>query len=157
MKPIRLFLTLAALAGVLLTGCTHAFHNGTEMALGTVTVTGLPTNPYAPGQVLVFSYNTGSSWIHDDAALFADSKYRATVASDGSVTFTFSPALTITTATLTFLLIDPSKGWDVYQIDKKHSGKKGGDASVDNLWTGASTPQTLVGTVSGDDVTWAFQ
>ncbi len=147
---------LVLFVSLLLAGCTSAFHNGTEMAIGSVKVTGLPANPYA-NQVMVFSYNLGSQWIHDNATLFADTKYRATTTADGSLTFTFTPPLEITTPTLTFLLINPDKGWDTFQVDKKHSGKKGGDASLDNQWTGASNPLTIVGQVSGDDVAWTFE
>ncbi len=144
----------ALLMALALTGCGSAFHNGTEMTISSVKITGLPANPYAPGQNMVFSYNMGSKWVHDDATLFDGGTYTASVAADGSLTYNFSPALVITTPTLTFLMIDPAKGWNTYQIDKKHSGKKGGDGSVENLW---SAGLTLTGKVSGDDVTWTLE
>lgn len=151
-------LGVLVLLGLLAAGCTNAFHNGTQMTVGSVKVTGLPANPYAPGQQMVFSYNMGSYWVHDKPALLSDTKYIASVAADGSLTYTFNPPLVITTPTLTFLLINAgaTQLWGTFQVDKKHSGKKGGDASLENLWSGA-TSQTILGKVSGDDVTWSYQ
>jgi len=154
---------LVLLVSMILTGCANVFHNGTVMALSQVKVTGLPANPYSAGKLMVFSYNLGSSkWVHDEPSLFADVKYRAAVSADGSLTYTFNPPLLISTPTLTFLLIDSGKVWGTFQLDKKVAGKKGGDVSLDNTWSGydAAKPekfQKVLGTVSGDDVTWAFE
>jgi hypothetical protein len=149
-------LALAILAALAFAGCGSALHNGTEMDVTSVMVTGLPANPYAVGQVMVFSYNKGTSWVHDDATEFASARFRAAVSATGTLTYSFSPPLQITTPTLVFLLIDPNKGWNTFQLDKKHSGGKGGDATLDSTWGGAINPVTITGTVSGDSVTWAY-
>jgi hypothetical protein len=79
------------------------------------------------------------------------------VAADGSLTYTFSPPIIITDPILKFLLIDPGTNWSSMKIDKKVSGKSGGDVILDNNWGGSANPVTVTGTVSGDDVTWAIQ
>ena len=147
---------MLVLVGVLLAGCSNVFHNGTEMTVTQVKVTGVPANPYTSTVKMVFSYDTGSGWIHDAAnkAKFDSAMYQASRAADGILTYTFSPALVITTPTLKFLLIDTATGWGTFQLDKKHSGKKGGDATLDNNW---SAGQKILGVVSGDDVTWSYE
>lgn len=143
---------------LVLTGCTHAFHNGTEMAISKIEVKGLPST--YKGVEMVFSFEGGGGngkWVHDVPSLFDGDTYKATVAADGTWTKTLSPVVIHNLATLKFIMIDKAKNWDTYQVDKKHSGKKGGDVVLDNLWTGAASPKTLVGTVKGDDVDWAFE
>ncbi|MBN2658628.1 MAG: hypothetical protein JXR86_16350 [Spirochaetales bacterium] len=149
-----LFVTLTAV--LFLSGCGSVLHNGTVMALEEVTITGLPANPYGEGQTMVFSYNKGNEWIHDTDDL-DNPVYQADVTADGSLTFTFAPPLEITTATLTFLLIDPDLTWASLKIDKKHSGLSGGDIELENSWGGLASPETIVGTVDGDDVEWEYQ
>ena len=56
------------------------------------------------------------------------------VDANGDWTMTFSPPLVVTTAQLTFLLVDSGKNWDTYKVDKKHSGKSGGDVIIDNSY-----------------------
>lgn len=140
-----------------LTACGNAFHNGTEMKLTSVTVKGLPASPYAAGKQLYFDLCTNQSadlWVHSNSFSAPDaSTYLGTVDASGTFTVTFSPALTITTATLKFLIIDNPANWNVVKIDKKHSGKSGGDVVLDNPWSTTA----LVGTVKGDDVNWNFE
>ncbi len=135
-----------------LSGCGSAFHNGTEMRLSSISVKGLPANIYS-GKEMVFSYNTGGGWIHDKPALFTSGDYGAVVDSNGDWIVTFSPPLVVTTSTVTFLLIDTGKNWDTYKVDKKHSGKSGGDVILDNPWA----PATIVGVVNGDNVEWTVE
>lgn len=146
-----LILLLAALSG-----CGSAFHNGTEMAVSSVTITGLPTGIYA-GREMVFSYNTGGGWIHDKPAEFTSGKFAGTVTATGDWTLTFNPPLQVVTATVDFLLIDSGKNWDTYKIDKKHSGKSGGDVVLDNTWAGAANPAAFKGVVNGDNVEWTVE
>lgn len=142
---------LALLLGALM-GCGNAFHNGTQMNLSSVSVTGLPASIYS-GTEMVFSYDTGGGWIHDKPALFTSGEYSAVVDANGDWTVTFSPPLVVTTAQLTFLLVDAGKNWDTYKVDKKHSGKSGGDVIIDNPWTSAS----IKGVVNGDTVDWTVE
>ncbi|MBN1242726.1 MAG: hypothetical protein JXA15_08470 [Spirochaetales bacterium] len=160
MKHTTIFAALLLVAVAVLSGCGSVLHNGTEMAIERVTLTGLPSAVYAEGQEMVFSYNMGDAgWIHDDAnaALFAMPKYRASVAADGSLVFNFGSPIEIVTPTLTFLLIDPDKTWATLKIDLKHSGKSGGDVVLDNTWAGAAAPERVLGVVSGDDVAWDYE
>lgn len=143
---------------LILTGCGHAFHNGSEMAISKIEITGLPST--YTGVDLVFSFEGGGGngkWVHDNPTLFASDTYKATVAADGTWTKTLSPVLIHTGATLRFLLVDEGPNWDIYQLDKGHSGRKAGDVILDNTWTGAGSPKTLVGRVKGIDVDWAFE
>lgn len=147
---------VVALLSLVLSGCGNAFHNGTEMKLTSVTVKGLPSSPYSTGTQMYFDVCLDQSadiWVHTNFAAAGNEKYLGTVSADGTLTYSFSPALVVTTATLKFLLIDPAKNWNVVKIDKKHSGKSGGDVVLDNPWS----TTTLVGTVKGDDVTWNFE
>lgn len=156
MKHTTFFAALLLVA--VLAGCGSALHNGTEMAVERVTLTGLPSAVYAEGQVMVFSYNMGDSgWIHDDATLFAMPKYRGTVAADGSLVINFGTPIQIVTPVLEFLLIDPAKTWATLKIDLKHSGKNGGNVTLDNTWAGAASPERILGVVSGDDVDWDYE
>ena len=143
----------------LLTSCDHVLHNGTSMAISQVKLIGLPSSPYAAGTSMVFSYNTGNGWIHDQDSTFTDAKYSAKVLADGSWTLNFSPALLLTASQLQYLLIDAGKNWNTMKITKKISGQSGvgDDGLMDNLWSGASAPTSLVGTVRGSDVTWVWQ
>ncbi len=154
-KKIKLA-ALFALVIFALSSCDNALHNGTEMIISQVVLTGLPENPYAEGQEMIFSYNDGTKWVHDDIAN-ADDIFISTVDADGTLTFTFPDNLLITTPVLQFILIDPDTQWDSFQIDTKHSGGKGGDVELDNKWSGSSNPQVIEGTVDGDDVTWIYQ
>jgi hypothetical protein len=156
MKTTMKLGTLVLLIGLVLSGCTSAFHNGQQMQVGAIKLTGLPSGVYAAGQKMAFSYNDGNgNWIHGTPALLSDPRWSADVAADGSWTLNFSPALVITTAQLQFLLIDPTMNWNTLKIDKKVSGKSGGDVYLDNKWD--SRTWTLTGKVSGDDVTWDFE
>ncbi len=158
MKHTTVYAVLLVAAIAVLSGCGSALHNGTEMAIERVTLTGLPSAVYAEGQEMVFSYNMGDDgWIHDDATLFAMPKYRASVAADGSLVFNFGTPIEIVTPTLKFLLIDPAKTWATLKIDLKHSGKSGGDVELDNTWAGAAAPERILGVVSGDDVAWDYE
>jgi hypothetical protein len=62
--------------------------------------------------------------------------------------------LVVTSGQLQFLLIDPTMNWNTLKVDKKVSGKSGGDVYLDNTW---ATDVTIAGTVSGDDVNWVIQ
>jgi hypothetical protein len=155
----RASINIALLVGAfLLASCGNALHNGTEMGISTVTLTGLPA--IYEGKVMVFSYDDGSQWVHDDTdpgGRWEDPYYHATVAG-GNLTFTFAPPLEITTPVLKFLLIDyPGKNWDSIKIDKKHSGMSGGDVELDSTWGGIGSPEDILGVVIGDDVEWQFQ
>lgn len=143
------FLILLAVA---LSGCGNAFHNGTEMTLSGISVTGLPSSIYG-GTEMILSYDTGGGWIHDKPALFDSGTYSGTVDANGDWSVTFSPPLTITTSTVTFLLIDAGKNWGTYKIDKKHSGKSGGDVILDNPWA----PASITGVVDGENVNWTIE
>lgn len=154
-KKIKLA-ALFALVIFTLSSCDNAMHNGTEMLVSKVVLTGLPTNPYSDGQEMIFSYNNGSSWAHDDISN-VDPIFIREVDADGTLTYTFTEPLVITTPELVFLLIDPAKQWDTMQIDTKHSGGKGGNAELANKWSGSLNPQIVEGTVEGDDVTWVYQ
>jgi hypothetical protein len=150
-----MFIGLCAV--LLFTSCGNFLHNGTEMAITEVSITGLPA--VYDGKTMVFSYNDGSQWIHDDTdpgGRWEDPYYQATVAG-GVLTFNFTPPLEITTPDLTYLIIDTGKNWDNLKIDKKHSGKSGGDVVLESTWGGIGSPETIVGSVSGDDVNWDYQ
>ena len=157
MKNMGKLAALLLALGLLATSCGNVFHNGTEMAISKIKVVGLPST--YNGVDLVFSFEGGGGggkWVHDVPSIFNASTYKATV-SNGTWTKTLSPVLVHSGATLRFILVDKDKNWDTYQVDKKHSGKKGGDVILDNQWTGSGSPLTLVGTVKGDDVDWAFE
>jgi hypothetical protein len=158
MKHTTFIATLLLAAVAVLSGCGSVLHNGTEMAVERITLTGLPSAVYAEGQEMVFSFKqTDGVWIHDDATAFALAKYRASVAADGSLVYNFGTPLQIVTPTLSFLLIDPSKTWATLKIDTKHSGKSGGDVVLDNTWAGAASPVRILGVVSGDAVDWDYE
>ena len=139
-----------------LISCGNTFHNGTEMTVSKISVTGLPASIYA-GRSMVFSYDTGGGWIHDKPALFDSGTYSSVVTESGDWTVTFSPPLVVTTASISFLLIDSGKNWDTYKIDKKHSGKGGGDVVIDNTWGGLISPTSFNGVVNGDNVVWTIE
>ena len=152
------------LLALLLSGCTSALHNGTVMNITQVKITGLPTNPYTPGLRLIFDYCidfTGDKWVHSVPANLTDNTkpayaYSAPVAADGSWTVNLSPPLQITSGQLKFLVVDwgnVTPSWNTIKIDKKVSGKSGGDVILDNPW--ATT--TVVGVVAGDNVTWSYK
>jgi len=144
----------------LIAGCGNALHNGTEMDVSSVVVTGLPTATYPPGTAMVFSYcmNVSSDlWVHSTTTDFTNAKYTASVAANGSLTYTFSPPVIITDPILKFLLIDPGTNWSSMKIDKKVGGKNGGDVILDNNWGGVANPVTVKGVVSGDNVTWTIE
>lgn len=149
---------LVLVVGLMVSGCSNVFHNGTQMSIATVKVTGLPTNPYTPGQVMIFSYNVNGTgnWVHDNKASkpFTDAYWQAPVAADGSWTLTFSPPLEVLSGQVQFLLIDPGKNWNNLKVDHKISGKSGGDVYLDSTWAPNST---ITGTVSGDSVSWTIQ
>jgi hypothetical protein len=146
------------LVGLVLGGCTSAFHNGTQMTVAKVMVTGLPAGVYPAGQQLVFSFNDGNgNWIHDIDTVgtkIVAPDYTAAVAADGSWTLTLSTPLVVATGQIQFLLIDPTKNWNALKVDKKVSGKSGGDVYLDNTW---GKNVSIVGKVSGDDVTWDIE
>jgi hypothetical protein len=139
-----------------LIGCGHVFHNGTEMAVSSVEVSGLPVSLYKD-VTMVFSYDTGGGWIHDIPTEFNSGNYSAKVDANGNWKVTFSSPLIVKTASLTFLLIDKDKNWNTYKVDKKHSGKSGGDVMLDNTWAGAANPVQIKGVVNGDDVEWTLE
>lgn len=149
-------LLISFIVSLLLFSCGNTLHNGTEMTISQVTLTGLPTSVYAEGQEMVFSYNDGVTWVHDDDR-FEDATYISTVDANGDITYSFDPVLEITTPELVFLLIDPDKNWDQLQIDSSHSGKKWGDVSLDNQWTGTLNPLVIEGVVNGDSIDWGYQ
>lgn len=158
----RLILGAAACLLLLLstTGCTNVLHNGTQMVVQSVTVTGLPSNPFAPGTQLAFSYNINNTnvWVHDTVANLTNSQWMSTVAANGSWTHTFTTPLVITSSQLTFLLIDPTQNWSVYQVDNRIiSGTSYNNVVLNNTWGGSSSPVSIVGTVKGNDVTWTIQ
>ena len=154
-KKIKLA-ALFALVIFALSSCDNSMHNGTEMLISEVVLSGLPDDPYAVGQEMIFSYNDGTKWVHDDLTDY-DAKFLSTVDADGTITFTFTENLMITTPVLQFILIDPDTQWDSFQIDTKHSGGKGGDVELDNKWSGSSSPQIIEGTVDGESITWVYQ
>lgn len=146
-----LFLVLS----LVLSGCTHALHNGTQMTITKVRVTGLPTGVYAAGQRMAFSFNDGNgNWIHSIPSQLSDPKWSALVDASGNWELDFSPALVFTAGQLQFLLIDPTQNWNTLKIDKKVSGKSGGDVILDNPWI---PNVSVIGVVNGDDVTWSIQ
>ncbi|HUX42150.1 MAG TPA: hypothetical protein VMV83_13370 [Rectinemataceae bacterium] len=150
-------LALAFLAALALGGCGNILHNGTEMDLAKLTVTGLPANPFAEGQTMIFSYDTGNGWIHDSGTLFADPTYAAKV-TNGSLTYTFNPPLVIKTPVLQFLFIDPGKNWQTLQLDNSWGAAAAfNNVNFTNIWKGASDPVTITGTVSGASLTWTLQ
>jgi hypothetical protein len=148
---------VVAMVALVLAGCGNAFHNGTQMNLTSVTVKGLPSSPYAPGTQLYFDLCLNQSadlWVHSNNFAYVDApKFLGTVDASGTFTVTFSPAMVVTSATIKFLLIDNPPNWNVLKVDKKHSGKSGGDVVLDNPWSTTA----LVGTVKGDDVNWNFE
>ena len=147
--------TLVLMIALTMTGCTSAFHNGTQMTVSSIQVTGLPSGVYAAGQRMAFSFNDGNgNWIHGTPALLSDPKWSALVAADGSWTLNFSPNLVVTSGQLQFLLIDPTTNWNTLKVDKKVSGKSGGDVYLDNTW---GSGVVITGVVVGDDVTWSIQ
>jgi len=164
-KAWKLSALLVALV-VLVSGCTSALHNGTVMKITQVKLTGLPTDPYAPGTKLVFDFCidwTADKWVHSTPSYLTDSSTAnpysnlvAAVASDGSWTVNISPPLQITSGQLKFLIVDwgnVTPSWNTMKIDKKVSGKSGGDVILDNPWS----TTTVQGVVSGDSVTWTYQ
>lgn len=158
MKNMGKLATLVLALGLLATSCGNVFHNGTEMAISQIKIVGLPST-YS-GVDMVFSFEGGGGngkWVHDVPTLFDGNTYKATVGADGSWTKVLGSVLIHSSATLKFILVDEGKNWDTFQIDKKHSGRKGGDVILDNTWTGAGSPKVLVGTVKGEDVNWTFE
>ncbi|QEN03979.1 hypothetical protein EW093_04440 [Thiospirochaeta perfilievii] len=156
-KKIKLAALLALVVFTLM-GCDNALHNGTEMAISKVTVTGLPSDTYPEGKEMVFSYNRSSTdddWIHDDD-LFTDPYYSGTVNAEGTLTFNFSPALELTTPKLVFLIIDPDKTWAI-KIASNHSLDGGSNVELDNTWAGALNPEEVEGVVDGDSVNWDYK
>lgn len=147
---------LLLLLGALIS-CGNVLHNGTEMYLKSIEVTGLPTSIYN-GTKMVFSYDTGGGWIHDKYSEFESGKYSATVDANGRWFLEFDGlGEKITTASVTFLIVDQGKNWDTTKIDKKHSGKGGGDVILDNTWGGAGAPAKFKGVVNGDNVEWTVE
>ena len=128
MKKTMKLGALVVWLGLVLAGCTSAFHNGTQLTVATVKVTGLPAGVYAAGQLMVFSFNDGNgNWIHDIDAVggkIVSPKFTAAVAADGSWTLNFSPFITVTSGQLQFLLIDPTKNWNTLKVDKKVRDRK---------------------------------
>ncbi|MBN2616703.1 MAG: hypothetical protein JXR64_00175 [Spirochaetales bacterium] len=152
----KAILTILIITLLGLSSCSNELHNGTEMVVSQVTVTGLPSSTYPEGQQMVLSHYDGTVWGHDGDR-FTDSTFIGTVTAEGTLTYNFSPALEITTPEFSFLLIDPDKTWDSLKIDTKHSGLSGGDIELENLWTGSLNPVVVEGVVDGDSVTWGYK
>ncbi len=147
---------LFALVILTLSSCGNALHNGTEMVVSKVTLTGLPTDPYTEGLEMLFSYDLGNDvWLHGDEVLREETQYRGTVTADGSIIFTFSPALIILTPTLDFLIREYPNFDD---WSKKVSGKikdmQYANVIFDNTWAGSTVIYEIEGVVTGDDVAW---
>lgn len=161
MKNIIKITVLLLVTLSLFVSCGNDLHNGTQMNVTSVTVTGLPTNTYTDGAAYVFSFKMNDgNWVHDTAS-WSDAKYRANVVvqdGTGSLTFTFGGSpIVITGPQLQFLIIDyPGKTWDSCKITDKIEGKSGNDVKLDNTWTGAANPVTVTGVVSGVDVEWTI-
>lgn len=150
-------LAMAFSAALALGGCGNILHNGTEMDLAKITITGLPANPFAEGQTMVFSYDTGNGWIHDSGTLFASPTYSANV-TNGSLTYSFNPPLVIQTPVLQFLLIDPGKNWQTLQLDNAWGAAAAfNNVQFTNIWKGSGDPVTVLGAVSGTSLTWTLQ
>lgn len=127
-----------------------------DRLISQVSLSGLPSTPYTPGTTMIFSYQIvegWGGWVHDDLSTFNDARYAATVQADGSLTFTFSPPLAVSTPSLQFLLIDSGKNWETLKIDRKHSGFSGGDG----ILTPEVGTKSVVGVVNGDLVDWSLQ
>lgn len=156
---------LGLLAALVLASCGSILHNGTEMDISSVTLGSLPPDVYPVGQTLIFDfcYSVSSdTWVHNGmpAELTNPSSiYASTVQADGSITWNFSTPLIVKDSVLKFLIVDNKNppSWNTMKIDKKVSGKSGGDVIFDNAWCGVADPVTVTGVVSGDDVNWTLQ
>ena len=149
---------LLVLAALALVGCGSAFHNGTEMVIKSITVTGLPANPFAPGQQLAFSYQDGGgNWTHGTTSLMKDPEYMSTVSANGTWSHTFPTPLLITTGQLTFLLIDPTENWGEFQVDNRVvTGTSYNNVVMPNNWQTSGV--NIVGQVyNGTYVKWSYQ
>ncbi|HZK20623.1 MAG TPA: hypothetical protein VFC68_07860 [Treponemataceae bacterium] len=156
MKKIHKLCALALVCALFIgvSSCGNDLHNGTEMTISKVEITGLPTDVYANVDMM-FSYIMPSGdWVHDTPG--AQAANTATVNATGTYELNFSPALEFQQAQLQFLLIDTATDWDNKKIDTKHSGKDGGDVTLANMWSGIEE-KTVLGVVDGDNVNWSFK
>ena len=155
MKKI-LYILATAVALFAIAGCSTGMHDGTQMYVTTVTITGL--NNYTgysyEGKTLILNgpFNGWSVWT---TAAAPDA-----VVTDGSATFTINAI--ISDPEFEFLIAPRTPGgtgdydcdWD-YKIGVNVGGD---NVKLDNKWTGPVTEQKIKGTMtSNGDVSWDYE
>ncbi|WP_304224801.1 hypothetical protein [Gracilinema caldarium] len=155
MKKI-LYVLAAAVALFAIAGCSTGMHDGTQMNVTTVTITGLDsyTGYTYEGKTLVINgpFNGWSAW--------TTAACPSAVVSNGSATFTINEI--ISDPQFEFLIAprtpestgDYDCDW-AYKIGVKVNGD---NVKMDNKWTGPVTEQKIKGTMSANgDISWDYE
>lgn len=147
----KILIVLAAVAAVFaVTSCDTAMHDGTQMYVEKIIVTGLPTTMEGKTVELMGFWGGGTEAKSDLVKIVG-----------GEVTLTLTSGQIQSAPNPEFKIkpIDTDGGWD-WSIGEKLrlGGSDVGNAKVDNTWTGPVTPKTIKGTVNDDNtVTWKVE
>ncbi len=137
-KILAILATMAILFSV--AGCSNAMHDGTQMAIGSIEVTGLPA-----------SYEGLNLTIRGNAFGWTASGNPGGIVTGGKVTITL-PVASITSDPIVEFKLAKDTTWD------NELGAAGGNAKLDNTWTGPALIKKIVGTYSsGIIATWKFE
>lgn len=148
----KILIVIAALAVLIgATSCGTALHNGTQMAVGSIEVTGLPASMEGKTVEFMGFWDGGSS---------ASAKENQTIV-DGKVTLVFDPP-TVQEAPVLAFKVKPiaAHGDWLWAIGDKLrlGGDDVGNANVNNTWTGPLVIKKIVGKVNSDNsVTWTVE
>ncbi len=143
-----LYVLAAAVALFAIAGCSTGMHDGTQMYIEKVVVTGLPASMEGKTVELMGFWNGGTPATTDQKKI-----------TSGSVTLTLATGQIQSGPSIEFKIkpIDPDGGWD-WSIGTKLrlGGNDVDNAKVDNTWTGPASPKMIKGVVNSDNtVTWS--
>ena len=149
----KIFIIIAVLAVLFTaTSCGTGLHNGTEMAIGSIEVTGLPKS--MEGKTVEFKGFWGAGCTEVVA------KENQTI-TDGKVTLEFDPPTIQFGPTLGFKIkpIDADGGWDwSIATSLRLGGPDVDNAQIANTWTGPVDAKKIVGAVQEDNsVKWTVE
>ena len=148
----KIFIIIAVLAVLFTaTSCGTGLHNGTQMAIGSIEVTGLPKS--MEGKTVEFM----GFWDGGTAAAAKESQK----ITDGKVTLEFDPPTIQSAPTLAFkikpIAADGDWAWAI-GTSLRLGGEDVGNIQVANTWTGPVDVKKIVGVVQEDNsVKWTVE